>query len=472
MGAIVTLDGSGALGWPELGLLGTRDTAKWMTALEERMAHLDRSDPLTYVYTSGTTGSSKGVILTTDNLLDEVASVTRSGLLDHEYCSISYLPMAHVVERLWSLYVPAYLGGHVVCCPDPADLPAYLVRFRPSIFFGVPRVFEKLARLAETTMAVQFSDVGPTLESERTLLTRVSRLRRDGGSIAAELASAEAIAREGEVRRVRMRLGLDRALVGCGAAAMSEDLHDFWASLGIDVLLGYGLTETAGIAVSDRPGLGASGAVGLPMPGWEARIAEDGEILMRGPGNTAGYRSGPDATNELYAPQGWLRTGDLGTLDNAGRLHVTGRKKDILVTSAGKNITPSVIESRLSGQSFIDHAMVLAEGRPYVVALLTVDPEALREFAAGHHIATESLDELVQHPVALARVDELVARANVRLSRPEQIKKYTVLSETWTPRTGQLTATMKLRRNVIERAYHHLVAALYGDPPHRQGSEQ
>jgi len=265
---------------------------------------------------------------------------------------------------------------------------------------------------------------------------------------------------------------LDRAIVGCGAAAMSEDLHDLWASLGIDVLLGYGLTETAGIAVCDRPGLGASGGVGLPMPGWEARIGEDGEILLRGPGNTAGYRGRPEATDELDAPQGWLRTGDLGTLDDAGRLHVTGRKKDILGTAAGKNIAPTVIESRLSGQSFIDHAMVLAEGRPYVVALLTVDPEALRDFASGHQIATQSLDELVQHAAVLDRVDELVAQVNTRLSRPEQIKKYTVLSETWTPRTGELTATMKLRRNVIERTHHHLVAALYGDPPHRQGSDQ
>ncbi|MGW0035454.1 AMP-dependent synthetase/ligase [Gordonia sp. NPDC003376] len=456
-----------AMDWAELERLGKCAPGATRTEIDTRIEELQPDRPLTYIYTSGTTGPSKGVPLTGANIAASLESLVGSATLDFDYRSISYLPLAHIVERLWTLYLPARVGGHVVCCPDPGDLVPLMIRFRPSYLFGVPRTFAKLRSGVEAYMSTpELDQVRPEIDRARTVLAEVSRLNRAGETVPTVLAVEAGRARGGVLRSVRERLGLDRVITAtCGAAAMPEELHEFWASMGIDVVLGYGMTENSGVVTSDRPGTGAVGSVGAPMPGWEVRIGDHGEILVRGAGNAAGYRNRRDATAELYLDEGWMRTGDLGRLDDAGRLYVTGRAKDLLITSSGKNIAPSSIEDKLTGRSVIDQVMVFGEGRPYVVALITLDPDAVVEFARRHGIVG-SATELRGHPTIATEVDRLVRAANPQLSRPEQIKRYRIVDAHWTPLTGELTATMKLRRSVIGKRYGALANALYTDPMH------
>jgi long-chain acyl-CoA synthetase len=459
----------GVLDWNQLEAAGERAGAATIAELDRRLAAIDVNRPLTYIYTSGTTGPPKGVTLTTSNIVRATEALVGCGWLDHDYRSVSYLPLAHIVERLFSLYVPVHVGGHVVCCPNSADLTSMLVRFRPTAFFGVPRIFEKLRTGIESMLASPaMAELRPQIAEERRVLAEASRLRRADQLVPAHLHSAEVLARQGAVRQVRARMGLDKvSSFACGAAATTEDLIEFWASIGIEVYLGYGMTENSGIVTCDRAGSGAAGSVGLPLPGWEISIAGDGEILLRGPGNTPGYRNRAEATAELFTSDNWLRTGDIGHLDAAGRLHITGRKKDLLVTAAGKNIAPGTIESQLVGRSFIDQVMVFGEAKPYLVALIAVDAPALAGFAAAHGITdAEDPSALVEHPKVQAEVERLVTQANASLSRPEQIKKFAVLPDPWTPLSGELTATLKLRRNVVSTRFSEIIDGLYADARH------
>ena len=253
-------------------------------------------------------------------------------------------------------------------------------------------------------------------------------------------------------------------MTASGAAPISDDVLSFFASLGVEIIQGYGLTETGGVAVSDRLSTASRGSVGLPLPGVEIHIADDGEILVRSPGNTPGYRNRPDADAELFTSGGWLRTGDIGRIDEAGRLHITDRKKDIIITAAGKNIAPTAIESRVVGQSFVDQVLAFGDARPYVVALLTAKPENLLAFARAQGISGADPDELVHHPAVLTQAQRVVDQTNSHLSRPEQIKRFRLLATTWSVESGELTPTLELRRAVIHHRHADDLAALYQQP--------
>ncbi|MBM7368245.1 AMP-dependent synthetase/ligase [Gordonia hydrophobica] len=453
--------------WGALCLAGEEAEDEIRRTLESRIADIDADRPVTYIYTSGTTGPPKAVTLSGANIASAVDSLISSGTVDFDYRSVSYLPLAHIVERLWSLYVPLRLGGHVVCCPDPNELPALLAAFHPTYFFGVPRIFAKLRSGVEQMLtSPAMADAADEIAHSRELLAERSRLLRSGRPVPESLTVAAARARGGALRGIRMRLGLDRVgAVGCGAAAMPEELHEFWASLGIDVSLGYGMTENSGVVTGDRPGTGSAGSVGFPLPGWQVRIDDDGEILVKGPGNTPGYRNRPEATAALYTADGWLRTGDIGRLDDTGRLYITDRKKDLLINAAGKNISPTSIEGALTGRSIIDQVVVFGEGQRYIVALITLEPNALREFAARSGLVDAEPSALCTAPAITGEVDRLVDIANSRLSRPEQIKRYTILPDVWTTQSGEMTPTMKLRRDAIKARYNDVVESLYNTEP-------
>jgi long-chain acyl-CoA synthetase len=304
------------------------------------------------------------------------------------------------------------------------------------------------------------------LERERRILKEEWQLRRTDAPVAASLRTDAMRAREGVLRDLRTALGLDQTMFAASAAApIAEDLIEFFASIGLEIGQGYGLSECGGAAVVDRFGGGSRGSVGLPLPGYEIRIAEDGEVQVRSPANTTGYRNRPDATAELFTPDGWLRTGDIGHLDEAGRLHITDRKKDVIITSAGKNIAPTAIESLLTGNQFLDRVIAMGEGRKYLVALLTADPPRLRAFAEAHRIRDTATDELIKHPAVLDTVRTLVDEANANLSRPEQIKNFALLADQWSVETGELTPTFKLRRSAIREKYREHVERLYGWSP-------
>ncbi len=340
--------------WDELLTLGA-DSRDWVAEeLDSRIAAIEPSDPVTIVYTSGTTGFPKGVVLTHDNLLWEVEAMVRTGTVDYDYRAVSHLPLAHVAERLWSLYLPMRLGGHVFCCPEPRRLIHALQTHRPSFLMTVPRVWEKLHAAAQRVIgSAEFDSRRADLDRDRQILRQVAHARWEDRPVPAPEAVAAVRAREGLLRDVRWTLGLDKVLfAGTGAAPMSHDLRITLAAIGVDIHLGYGLTETSGPAACDRLGSGSRDSVGLPLPGADIRIAADGEVLVRSRGNTTGYWRAEDSAG-LFTDQ-WLHTGDLGYFDAAGRLHITDRKKDLLITSSGENIAPAAIENRLAGESFIE----------------------------------------------------------------------------------------------------------------------
>jgi long-chain acyl-CoA synthetase len=452
--------------WAELLAEGAAHFALLRDEIDKRISTLKPDDPITYIYTSGTTGPSKGVILTHRNVLWDAMAMARAGAFTYEYRVVAALPMAHVAERLWSVYVGIWVGGHVYCCPDSRELVDAVQRHRPSFFMSVPRVWEKLADGARMLMgSAAFAGRAEELAEDRKILAEEWRLRIDDAQVPAKVRTCAELAREGIVREVGAMLGLDRVQLACvGAAPMREDVDGFFASIGLYIHHGYGLTETGGVAVSDRLGGQRRGSVGLPAYGFEVRIADDGEIQLKGPSNSPGYRNLEQATAELYTPDGWLCTGDVGRLDEAGRVYITDRKKEILVNAAGKNIAPTAVESLVSGREFVDQAMIVGEGRSYVVALLTIDPAALKAFGTANGIEETSTEELVGHPAVLARVQSIVDAANARLSRPEQIKHFALLPAPWRVESGELTPTLKLRRKVIIEHCAHEIEALYKRP--------
>ncbi|WP_431972013.1 AMP-dependent synthetase/ligase [Nocardia sp. bgisy134] len=446
--------------WDEVVALG-RDSRTWVAdELDTRISLVEPASPATIVYTSGTTGMPKGVVLTHGNVLWEVDAMVSTGTVDYAYRSVSHLPLAHVAERLWSLYLPMRLGGHVFCCPDSAQLVLALQTHRPSFLMTVPRVWEKLRTAVDhIASSSPFADRRSEIARDRKILREVAEARLEDQHVSALQATAAAHAREGVLREIRQALGLDGVIYPCtGAAPVSHELRLDLASVGIDVHVGYGMTETCGIATGDRFGCGGRDAVGTPLPGVDIWIAADGEILVRSPGNTPGYRHGDGV--ELYT-ETWLHTGDIGFLDPAGRLHVTDRRKELLITSSGKNIAPTAIETRLAGQSFLDTVIAVGNDRPYVVALLTVEPSLLVKFARERDIDDTDIAALLDHPVVRAEIDAAVERANQGLSRPEQVKKYRVLADQWSPHTGELTPTFKMRRNVITAKYSAVIEDLY-----------
>ena len=433
--------------------------------LNRRIDAVSNNDLATLIYTSGTTGMPKGVELTHDNLLFGVSALMRSGMLDVAYRTVSHLPLAHIVERLWSIHLAMIKAGHVYCCPEASQLLPSLQAHRPSWFFTVPRIWEKLSGAVEAVIASPgFAPFADQIAADRQVLNKAWLKRRHDEPLTVAELTAAAIAREGPLREVKAFLGLDQAVCpASGAAALRADTAEFFAAISIDIFQGYGLTETSGAAAMDRPGLYSDGAVGLTSPGFEARIAADGEIQVRGRSVTRGYHNDSKKTEELFE-DGWLRTGDIGRIDEAGRLFITDRKKEIIVTASGKNIAPTAIEDRIAGRSFIFQAIVHGEGKPYLTALLTADEVQLRRFASAANIPDVDVDQLLQHPVVLAEAQRVIDVANTSLSRPEQVKSFVFARNPFTIETGELTPTFKIRRSVVADKYMPLLDRLYQTP--------
>jgi long-chain acyl-CoA synthetase len=460
-------DGNGSAGshvsWADVLTGGSASLTTNHAELDLRLANSRGDDAATYVYTSGTTGMPKGVTLTHDNLLFEIDAFDRMGLFVGGYRVVSYLPMAHVAERLWSLYFPLKTGGDVLLCPDQSQLLTYLKLQRPSYFMGVPRIWEKLRDAARLILTAEpYASRSSEVAADREVPAQAWSLTQDG-SLAPEHHVRALKAREGILHDLRRDLGLDWTVNPVsGAAALPEDLRDFWRSVGVDLVQAYGLSETTGVAVWERSAGGSRGSAGFALPGCEIAIPVDGEILFRSPGNTPGYRNVSREESGLFVGD-WLATGDVGYLDEAGRLHVTDRKKELIVNGAGKNISPTAIEDKIAGHGFINHVVAIGDDRHFITALLTVNEPALLSFAAQHGIPGTA-SELVAHSVVLEEAQKVVDAANERLSRPEQVKRFRLVSDQWSVDSGELTPTLKLRRRVVLARYTALVDALYDQP--------
>lgn len=449
---------SRAVAWDDLLAQGGDETA-----VDARVATLRSDDPLTILYTSGTTGRPKGVVLTHRNVLAEVESSVETASLVGQGLSISYLPFAHIAERVLGMYVPQTQGGHVHLIADPAGLAPALVEVRPTRFFGVPRVWEKIRTGVSARLAAEPD------EAKRDAITAALAVGREyvestqtGRTTSPELATRYAAVDDAVLRPLRAALGLDRVEWAASAAApMPVEVATFFAGLGLSIYDVYGMTETTGSATANGPGGFRLGTVGRPQAGVEVRLADDGEIEIRGPITTPGYHLQPDATAELVGGEGWIRTGDLGRIDDDGFLTVVDRKKEMIITSSGKNIAPSTIENYLKESPLVGHAMVVGDGRPYLVAVLTLDGEIAPLVAAKMGLEGKSLAELAQDPTVRAVVTQAVEAANARLSRPEQVKAFELLAEEWTAESEELTPTLKLKRRVVTTKYVDVIERLY-----------
>jgi long-chain acyl-CoA synthetase len=410
-------------------------------------------DLLTLIYTSGTTGPPKGVQLTHGNLVAGIGGFDQVIDFPDDGRVVSWLPMAHIAERACSHYLPMFVGFSTTCCPDPRQVVAYLPEVRPSWFFAVPRIWEKLKAAIEAGIEAEPDEAKK--QATRWALgvgLRKVRAEQAGEAIGEELAAEHAKADELVLSKIRARLGLDAVeSVNVGAAPTPREVIEFFHAIGIPLAELWGMSETTGYGTCNPPERIKIGTVGPASPGAELRLADDGEVLIRGPFVMTGYRNQPEKTRETIDDEGWLHTGDIGRLDEDGYLTLVDRKKELIISAGGKNMSPANIEAKLKASSpVIGQAIAIGDGRPYNVALITLDPDVAPAFEQQH--GREAL---------LAEVDRGIQAANDQMARVEQIKRYEILDDDWQPGGDELTPTMKLKRKPIQEKYAKEIVELY-----------
>ncbi|MCQ4211705.1 AMP-dependent synthetase/ligase [Streptomyces longispororuber] len=429
----------------------------------EQLTDSARPDqPLALVYTSGTTGDPKGVVLSHRNVIHESLMQDQLAPVPDHARSVAYLPLAHIAERVLGIYLPICHAGHVTICASPAQLLPTLRSVRPHGFFGVPRVWEKLAAGLRAQLASLPEEQATAVEQARTTALDVYRRRSTGQDIPTELAQQQQEFEVPVLQPLRAALGFDdcrRAF--SGAAPISTTVLEFLASVGLPVYEVWGLSETTGAATVSTPEAFALGGVGRPGPGIEVREGEDGELFVRGPVVFSGYLQSDGSVASGTDADGWLPTGDIGTVDSRGIVAVTDRKKELIITAGGKNIAPTGIESLLRTHPLIAHAVAIGDRRRYVTALLVLDEESAPAWAKAAGLATTDLTELATHAQVLTAIDSVVEETNAVLSRAEQVKRYRVLAGPWTAETGELTPKLSLRRRAIDELHAATIESLY-----------
>jgi long-chain acyl-CoA synthetase len=420
-------------------------------------------DLLTLIYTSGTTGPPKGVQLTHANLLAIARMLNGVIALPSEGRVISWLPTAHIAERALNYYIPVLCRSTITTIPDPREIASALPAVRPDFFFAVPRIWEKLKAGLEARLAAAPAEQRETMQKALADALEKVRLDQKGQAVPVELAERVNANDAALFAPIRGLIGLDKvSFASVGAAPTPPDVLEFFHALGVKLAEGWGMSETTAIGTLSNPDEIRIGTVGKPAPGLELRLAEDGEILVRGANVMQGYRNLPDKTAETLDAEGWLATGDVGQIDADGYVRIVDRKKELIINAAGKNMSPSNIESALKGACpLIGQACVIGDARPYNTALLVLDPDFAVAWAAEKGLGSEDLSELAQTPEILEAVQEGVDAGNARLSRVEQIKKFTLLPMEWAAGGDELTPTMKLKRKPIAEKYADAIESMY-----------
>jgi len=423
-------------------------------------------DLLTVIYTSGTTGPPKGVQLTHDNLVAAVEGIEDIIDFPEEGRVISWLPYAHIAERACSHYLPIVLGFTTTDCPDPRQVVAYLPEVRPTWFFAVPRIWEKLKAAIEAGMEHEPDEAKKAaVKGALQLGLEKVRLEQAGEEVPAEMAEKYAQADEQVFSKIRERLGFDRAQsVNVGAAPTPPEVIEFFHAIGIPLAELWGMSETCGAGCINPPDRIKVGTVGPPTPGVEVKLAEDGEVMVRSRVVMKGYRNLPDKTKETFTEDGWLLTGDIGEFDEDGYLKIVDRKKELIINAGGKNMSPANIESKVKSSSpLIGQAIAIGDRRPYNVALITLDADAAPAFAQQHGLADASPEALAEAQPVIDEIQRGIDAANAKLARVEGIKKFKILPTEWQPGGEELTPTMKLKRKPIHEKYAKEIDELYGD---------
>jgi long-subunit acyl-CoA synthetase (AMP-forming) len=426
-------------------------------------AEIRPDDLATLIYTSGTTGPPKGVQLSHHNIMAAAQTVEQVIRFEAGARVISWLPSAHIAERMAHHYIPVIYAGTVTCCPNPREVLSYLPQVRPTWFFAVPRIWEKLKAGLETMQAAQPEEQRRPIEQALNASLERVRLRQRGEPVPPELEAKVAQADAEIFSKLRAMFGLDQLIaVNVGAAPTPVEVLEFFHALGIELAELWGMSETCGAGTCNRPGEVKIGTVGPANPGVELKIAPDGELLVRGDCVMAGYRNAPDKTAEALDADGWLHTGDIGLLDEDGFLTIVDRKKEIIINAAGKNMSPANIEARIKTASpLIGQAICIGDNKPYNTALIVLDADFAPQWAAQQGIEANELDELAHNAKVKAAVEAAIEEANQHLSRVEQIKKLTVLPGDWLPGGDELTPTMKLKRRPIAAKYAAEIDAMY-----------
>ena len=459
---IVVLDDSAAsaanqvMSYGELISRGRESRDGFSALLRERAEGAGAEDVAVMVYTSGTTGPPKGACLSHRYIINSVESLRQTIPIFDTDISFSYLPYCHVAERISGLYNRLYAGASAYFVDDLSRLGHYMLEVKPTVFASLPRFFEKIhARIIADLEAAPEEErqrFNSALETGR----RISRLRQSRKEVPEEFWSEYDTEAAPILKRVKDYFGGCIRLATSGGAPLPLEVTEFFDAAGLPILQAYGLTENICVAFN-RPDNHKFGTVGPPMPGCEVQIADDGEIIVRSEMMFSGYYKARAQTTEMFR-DGWLLTGDIGELDGDGFLKITGRKKELIVTSTGKKISPALIENMLKEHHLISHALVCGEGKSYLVALITLNPVEAAEFARAHGIAaanpgrSESMRQLVS---------EMIDKVNARLSTSESIKRFELLDRDFEVAKNEVTPTGKIKREIVTEHYRDLIATLY-----------
>jgi long-chain acyl-CoA synthetase len=436
-----------------LDALRERGRAGDESQLEKRVASVGGGDNAVFIYTSGTTGPPKGVMLTHDNYRQVVNMSEQRGAFSDDDLIYLFLPLAHAFALLVQ-FAATDIGVPIAFWEkDPQKIIPNLLEVKPTYFPSVPRIFEKIY-----TMATSAAPDPELLSKAVALGVKVRQMQERGEEVPAELQEHFDRAETELYQNVRNIFGGRIRQCVTGAAPIASEILEFFYACGVPIMEGYGMTETSTVATVNTLEAFRFGSVGKPLPGVEIKIGGDGEILLRGPNMMHGYYKNEEATSETLEPEGWLHTGDLGYVDD-GFLFINGRKKDIIITAGGKNITPANLENGLKQNRWISQAVVIGDRRPYLIALITLDPDEVPKFAEEHGLAPEAVADSEQMQ---AEVQKAVDHVNEDYGRVEQVKKFKILPEDLTQEQGTLTPTLKVKRNVVNEKFAGDIEQLYG----------
>lgn len=434
-------------------------------AFEKGWRAVGPEDTISLIYTSGTTGPPKGVVYSHNNIVWTLESIQRMEPLEAQVL-VSYLPLAHVAERFTSQWRSIQIGSETYLCPDPNLLVQYLLEAHPTAFVGVPRVWEKLMAGLRAGIAAEPD------ETKRNMVTgaldaaiTAYRLKRDGKPVPDQLAAAVEQAQPLFVF-LRSKVGLDRCeWAVTSTAPCRPEVHEFWAALGLPLFEVWGMSELTGPATVVPKNDHQAPSIGKAMPGVEVKLGEDGELLVRGGNVMVGYYKDPAKTSDIIDADGWVHSGDIAQPGSNGQFRIVDRKKELIITSSGKNISPSNLEALAKSSPIIGQAVAVGDGRQFISVLVVLDPQVAPVWAKARGIEASSPAELSEQPAVVDEIRRALRSANAHLSRIEQFKRFTILPAEWSPESDELTPTLKLKRRVIHSKYGPQIEAMYATPP-------
>ena len=457
--------GEDVLSWDDLVARGKAALEEEADLVDRTSAAVSQTDLATLIYTSGTTGTPKAVMISHRNALWTLECISRTFDIPEHVRLISYLPLAHIGERMASHYSGLWYAGPVRYVPEISQVAAAVQETRPEVFFAVPRVWEKfhaglMAKLEENPNARKRALALGAV----ALASQAQKIQQAGGRPGLGDRTKLGLFDHLVFSKIRAGLGLDELKLAISAAApISADLLMFFRGVGIPVYELYGMTESSGPGTSNRPGLDRIGSVGCAMPGVEIATADDGEILIRGGLVTGGYYKDQQGTAEAFGDDGWLHTGDLGRLDDDGFLTIIGRKKEIIITAGGKNVAPARLENLINKHALVSQACLVGDGRRYLTLLVALDPDMASGWAESKGVEYDTFEDFSRAPQVLEEVRRIVDSANGEVARVEQARKWFVAPDAWSPETGELTPSLKMKRRVVLQRYSVEIEELYED---------